>query len=99
MMAKLVPPEPGTLDVFVHGTVDDFVVFRDGRRSTLPPRQVAEYIKRQGLRFKKVRLLACRSGVHPKGAAQHLANKLGVPVEAPSRQGVDPSRWHADDRP
>lgn len=84
LAAKLVPPQPGSLDVFVHGTVDDFVVFRDGKKITLPPRQVAEYIKKQGLEFKKIRLLACSSGVHPKGAAQHLANKLGVPVEAPT---------------
>lgn len=84
LAAKLVPPQAGSLDVFVHGTVDDFIVFRDGKEIHLPPRQVAEYIKSQGLEFKKIRLLACSSGVHPKGAAQHLANKLGVPVEAPT---------------
>lgn len=82
--AKLVPPQAGSLDVFVHGTVDDFIVVRDGKEIHLPPRQVAEYIKSQGLEFKRIRLLACSSGVHPKGAAQHLANKLGVTVEAPT---------------
>lgn len=82
--AKLVAPEPGRLDVVVHGSVDGFLVVRDGVEIHLEPRQVAEYIKKQGLEFKRIRLIACRSGVHPKGAAQHLANKLGVPVEAPS---------------
>ena len=84
LAAKLVPPGPGSLDVFVHGTLDGFVVFRNGEKVSLEPRQVAEFIKKQGLKFKKIRLLACNSGGHPKGAAQHLANKLGVPVEAPT---------------
>jgi hypothetical protein len=84
LAAKLVPPEPGKLDVIVHGDVDSFYVVRDGTELRLDPRQLAAYIRKSGIKFGRIRLLACQGGVHPKGAAQHLANALGVPVEAPS---------------
>jgi len=83
LSTKLVPPEPGSLDVIVHGSVDDFRVRRGAEELQIEPNKLAAYIKKSGLKFKRIRLLACRSGVHPKGAAQHLANKLGVTVEAP----------------
>jgi hypothetical protein len=84
LFAKLVVPKPGSIDVIVHGGVDDFMVTINGVDHTISHRSLAKYIEKQGIDFKRVRLLACKSGMHPKGVAQQLANKLGVPVEAPS---------------
>ncbi len=83
--ARAVPPKPGTLDVFVHGTVDEFIVIGDGgARQTLSHRSLATYIEKQGVTYERIRLISCKTGAHPKGAAQHLANKLNVIVEAPT---------------
>jgi hypothetical protein len=84
LATKLVVPKPGSIDVVVHGGVDDFMVTINGVDHTISHRSLAKYIKSRGITFKRVRLLACKAGMHPKGVAQHLANKLGVPVEAPS---------------
>jgi hypothetical protein len=82
--ARNVRPLPGTLDVFVHGTVDEFIVMRDGVKIVLDHRRLATYLGKADVRPRRVRLIACQSGAHPKGAAQHLANKLGIPVLAPT---------------
>jgi hypothetical protein len=79
LAAKLVPPLADTLDVVIHGTVDDFVL----NDVTIDHRTVAKAIDKSGIAYDRIRLLACKSGMHPKGAAQQLANKLGVPVLAP----------------
>jgi hypothetical protein len=105
-----VRPKPDTLDVFVHGTVDDFIVVGpDGAELHVDHRRLALYIEKSGKKFSRVRLISCRTGAHPKGAAQHLANKLHVDVvEAPTdkvhiasdgsmtigpRPGRDSGRW------
>jgi hypothetical protein len=82
-VASWVPPEEGTLDVIVHGSVDDFEV-SGGRR--VDHRVLAQMIRGQHPdgTYERIRLVACRAGVHPKGVAQHLANKLDVDVIAPS---------------
>lgn len=82
--AQHVRPLPGTLDVFVHGTVDDFIVIHNGTLIHLDHRRLATYIEKAEVHPTRVRLIACQSGAHPKGAAQHLANKLNVPVVAPT---------------
>ncbi|HEU0036411.1 MAG TPA: DUF4157 domain-containing protein [Kofleriaceae bacterium] len=82
--AKLVPPKPGYLDVIVHGTVDDLVVKVDGGERHFDHRALAKFIEKSGHKFEAVRLLSCSTGKHPKGVAQHLANQLGVVVEAPT---------------
>ncbi len=84
MAAKLVPPKPGSIDIIVHGGVDDFMVTIDGVDFQISHRSLANYIKSKGIKFDSVRLLACKAGMHPKGVAQQLANKLGVTVEAPT---------------
>jgi hypothetical protein len=84
-VALWVPRQPGTLDVIVHGAVDGFEV-RTGPDTwvTLSHRSLARYIAKAGSNATKIRLLSCNTGVHPRGAAQHLANKTGLPVEAPT---------------
>ncbi|MEO8841913.1 MAG: hypothetical protein ABI704_10110 [Kofleriaceae bacterium] len=84
--AKLVPPEPGMLDVVVHGSIDDFMVTVGGRDISIDHRALAKYIEKSGVPYDRIRLLSCKAGMHPKGVAQHLANKLGVPVLAPTEK-------------
>lgn len=83
-VAKLVRPEPGMLDVLVHGEIDGLLVVRGEEEISIDHRALAIYIKKSGLKFTAIRLLACDGGKHPKGVAQHLANKLGVDVWAPT---------------
>jgi hypothetical protein len=82
--AQAIPPIPDTVDVLIHGTIDDFLIKTDHGNTLLGHRSLATYIKKSGLKIKRIRLLACKSGMYPEGSAQHLANKLGVPVMAPS---------------
>ena len=85
--ASRVKPKPGTLDVFVHGDIDDFLVYTGGKTPIrLNHRSLALYIKKSGKPYQRIRLVACKSGMHAKGAAQHLANKLDVVVEAPTER-------------
>jgi hypothetical protein len=84
--AQRVKPKPGTLDVFLHGEVDDFVVYgADGTKHYLDHRSLARYIEKSGKDYRRIRLISCKTGLHAKGAAQHLVNKLhGEVVEAPT---------------
>jgi uncharacterized protein YidB (DUF937 family) len=82
--AMRIEPVPGALDMIVHGNVDTFDVFLDGKYVELDHRRLAAYIEKAGLEFDYIRLVACESGVSPKGAAQHLANKMDVLVKAPN---------------
>src|SRR5262249_24418242 len=70
--------------VVVHGTIDDVVVYIDKKEIHLDHRRLALYIKKSGAKYKRIRLVSCKTGMHPKGVAQHLANKLGVEVIAPT---------------
>jgi hypothetical protein len=80
---KKTPTKDGTLDIVSHGW-DDFIKPGDG--GTLIARELAEMIKRspQFDAGKSIRLLSCHTGRSGSGFAQDLANKLGVPVSAPS---------------
>lgn len=82
--AEWLEPLPGTLDVVVHGTIDDLVVLHGGTEQHIDHRRLALYIKKSGAKYERIRLAACKSGTHAKGVAQHLANKLGVEVIAPT---------------
>jgi hypothetical protein len=84
LAAKAVQPIVGTLDVFIHGTVDEFGVVIGGTEVILDHRRLAAYIRKSAGDVRRVRLFSCRTGAHPEGAAQHLSNKLGVEVIAPS---------------
>jgi len=84
--AQRVKPMPDTLDVVVHGEVDHFIVFDEGLvPKVISHRSLAKYIERSGKSYKRIRLIACKTGLHPHGAAQHLANKLHAKlIEAPT---------------
>lgn len=82
--AEWLEPMAGTLDVVVHGTVDELLVELGGKTQRLNHRQLAKLIRKAGGKYDRVRLASCRTGTHAKGVAQHLANKLGMEVLAPS---------------
>lgn len=82
--ADRVPPIPGMLDVVLHGTKDTFYFFRGETKVEVTHGSLALYILKSGRPFERIRLISCETGAHTKGAAQHLANKLGVDVYAPT---------------
>jgi Domain of unknown function (DUF4157) len=82
--AEWLQPMDGTLDVVVHGTVDDLTVKIGGSEVHIDHRRLATYIRKAGGKYERIRLAACKSGMHPDGVAQHLANKLGIEVIAPT---------------
>jgi hypothetical protein len=82
--AANIKPIPGYQDVVIHGTIDDFEVVVGNKRVSMDHRALATWLAKQGAGKSRIRLLSCETGKHPKGAAQHLANKLGVEVMAPT---------------
>lgn len=82
--ATKVKPLPGYTDVVIHGSSDSFGVYQGGKWIELDHRALANYIQSQGGGNGPIRLISCQTGACPNGAAQNLANKLGVEVMAPS---------------
>ncbi|MCQ2554693.1 MAG: hypothetical protein MJ171_03460 [Clostridia bacterium] len=72
-------------DVVGHGAATYMELFIDGRVKKIDHRFLARMLKHNSdfKKYKGVRLLSCNTGSSPDGFAQHLANKLGVPVYAP----------------
>lgn len=83
--ARLLLPAPGYLDVFVHASADKLVVKRLDGDVEVTPRQLAAYLRKQGLEGMKLRLVGCSSGAHPDAVAQQLADAHGVEVLAPTK--------------
>jgi RHS repeat-associated protein len=79
-----VKPQEGLHDVLVHGTPTSFQVLHNGKVVTLDQRSLATFISKSGHKGGDVRLLSCSTGACDAGAAQNLANKLGVNVTAPT---------------
>jgi hypothetical protein len=82
--AEKVKPLAGYVDVVVHADVDGFWIIHEKYDLRLDHRAFAKYLESKGLRGLKVRLIACEAGKNPRAVAQHLANKLGVEVLAPT---------------
>ena len=81
---RWIKPEPGKIDVIVHGSSDSFYILKDGAYVAVDHRTLARYIKKQGGAGQDIRLISCGSGESPTSIAQNLANKLGARVTAPS---------------
>jgi hypothetical protein len=79
-----IKPIAGWRDVAVHGTIDDFEILVNGKVQSVDHRSLAAWLRKGGDGKQRIRLLSCETGKHAKGAAQHLANKLGVEVMAPN---------------
>lgn len=79
-MLEHVPPEPGHIDVIIHGDANGF-----GLPGGIPvtPEQLAEMLMKD-FRYngEAIRLFSCNAGTNVNGAAQQLANALGVDVKA-----------------
>lgn len=102
--AKRAKPLPGYVDVVVHADADSFWVVRRDVDIRLDQRSLATYLRKVGLEAQKIRLIACEAGLTPFAVAQHLSNKLGVEVLAPTSTawingegvvGVGPRDRHA----
>jgi hypothetical protein len=77
-VAEHAPPDPGKFDVVVHGNGPDFVT--DGMPTN--PAQIADAVRgNPNYTGQPIRLLSCYSA---NGAAQELADELGVEVIAPT---------------
>ncbi|WP_422085935.1 filamentous hemagglutinin N-terminal domain-containing protein [Variovorax sp.] len=83
--AQWLKPEPGYYDVVIHGNADTAMVLRNGVWVNVDQRALATYIGKQAdYSGGPVRLASCSTGSCSTGYAQDLANKLGVPVMAPT---------------
>lgn len=83
--ADRVPGAPDTYDAGMHGSPYSVQISTSGRDVVVDHRVLARYILSQpDYDGGPVRLLSCCTGATTDGIAQNLANKLGVPVEAPS---------------
>lgn len=83
--SRWVKPESGYYDVMLHGSPDRFWINRAGKWIDIDHRSLATFIKKQNdYGGRAIRLLSCQTGACEKGVAKNLANKLGVPVKAPT---------------
>lgn len=75
----------GYYDVIAHGSPDSILVFHNGENIRVSHRVLASILKHdKTYNGQAVRLLSCNTGSNSEGFAQNLANKLGVPVKAPT---------------
>lgn len=86
-MEKRKDKDPGDkYDIVAHGNPQAISFKVKGEDIEIDSRMVARILKHKD-DFKKkrvVRLLACNTGANADSIAQHLANKLGMVVEAPT---------------
>lgn len=75
----------GFYDVIAHGNAYTIEV-QHGGKTILIDHRVAAKLFKHDKNYKKqgIRLLSCSTGKIDNGFAQNLANKLGVPVKAPT---------------
>lgn len=84
-------PIPGFEDIAIHGQPDGFQYLRINPRTgkeehiNLNQRQLATFLRKsRDYNGGNIRLVSCKTGAKTNGIAQHLANKLGVTVMAPT---------------
>ena len=83
--ATKITPQQGVFDVVVHGDSNGFYVqSADGSWAEVSANNMAQYISKSGHAGEPIRLVSCGTGSCSTGAAQDLANQLGVSVQAPS---------------
>mgnify|MGYP000932874301 CR=1 FL=1 len=85
--AQKVQPIDGYEDVFVHGDLYGFQIHNSqGHLMSITPNNLKEYLKAsRGYQGGDIRLVSCSAGGAKDGAAQQLADLLGVIVMAPTR--------------
>jgi hypothetical protein len=78
-------PQDGFYDVVVHGTPDSVAIRIGNDWQFIDQRSLATYIGKQAdYSGGAIRLASCQTGACDAGFAQNLANKMGVPVMAPT---------------
>lgn len=91
--AEKVKEEPGYQDFFSHATPSDFIIYTkatqegypDGNEIHYSPKEFAEMIRNSpAYKGGDIRLLCCQSGQDDEGAAQQVADILGVKIKAPT---------------
>lgn len=78
----------GYLDIVAHGFSNSIIINHNGLDIEIDSRIAASLIKRSP-DYKKgqnIRLLSCDTGRLDYGFAQHLANKLGITIIAPTKK-------------
>lgn len=75
----------GTFDVVAHGSTQKIEVMTPNGSVVVDQRVAAKLIENSpGYNGQPIRLLSCDTGACDTGFAQNLANKMGVPVQAPT---------------
>ena len=86
----------GFYDVIVHGNPDNIFLLRNGKYEKANHRNLATILRHDPkYKHQSIRLFSCETGQKADGLAQQLANKLGVPVKAPTEIAWSfPSGFH-----
>ena len=86
-ISKRIDVDPnGVFDVIAHGDPKNIQINVNGRQHEVSWRVLANSIKKNPeLKGKTIRLLSCYTGATDNSFAQNLANKLNVPVIAPTK--------------
>jgi hypothetical protein len=75
----------GHFDVIAHGTSSEIEILTSKGSVMVDQRVAAKLIQQSpGYRGQPIRLLSCETGACDAGFAQNLANKMNVPVQAPT---------------
>ncbi len=75
----------GFYDIIAHGNEYTIEVQHNGQAIQIDHRTAAKLLSRdKNYKQQGIRLLSCSTGKIDNGFAQNLANKLGVPVKAPT---------------
>ena len=75
----------GFYDIIAHGSNDSIFIVNNGKYIAINHRLLAKLLKKdKQSKGKAIRLLSCNTGKITSGFAQNLANKLNVPVKAPT---------------
>ena len=84
--AANIKPIKGYEDFTCHADADNFLIYMDdGSTYTMPPEEYAERIRNSSTyKGGNIRIISCQSGAKEDGAAQKLADALGVNVYAPT---------------
>lgn len=83
--AKNIKPIEGFADFVCHATPDVFLIYDGEYEMQYTPKEYAELIRNsKDFNNKPIRIISCQAGAKPDGAAQQLANELGVTVLAPT---------------
>jgi hypothetical protein len=85
--AQRIKPLDGYDDFVCHATADTFLIYSGNEEIKMPAKEYAEHIKASSsFHNRPIRIISCQSGEKADGAAQQLANELGVNVLAPTEE-------------